>query len=257
MIQNHFISTLLLSLAVQVVFFIYAAWKRTDTVTDLSYGLTFIILAIYSLIVHQTFLPYQIVAAGLITLWGIRLATYLFIRINTMKRDKRFDGIREKFWSFASFWFFQAIAVWVISIPATYLHLLSIETPFGIVMVLGVMVWAAGMIIETIADVQKFTFKNNPANKGKWIMTGIWKYARHPNYFGEMTCWWGIFILSIPLQSGLSWITIIGPITITYILLFATGIPTLEKKYNEIYKDNEEYQKYKRSTNLLIPFPRV
>ena len=122
MIQNIFISTLLLSLAVQVVFFIYAAWKRTDTVTDLSYGLTFIILAIYSLIVDQTFLPYQIVASGLITLWGIRLATYLFIRINTMKRDKRFDGIREKFWSFASFWVFQEIAVWIISIAAKYRH---------------------------------------------------------------------------------------------------------------------------------------
>ncbi|PIZ65362.1 hypothetical protein COY15_03380 [Candidatus Roizmanbacteria bacterium CG_4_10_14_0_2_um_filter_39_12] len=256
MFENLFITTLIISFVVQILFFIYAAIKKTDTVTDLSYGLTFIVLAVVGLFFSKTFFLFQIIAFVMVLAWGIRIATYLFIRINAMKRDKRFDGIREKFLSFAVFWFFQAIVVWIVSLPATYVHMQKGDMPLSMIMIGGVLIWTTGMIIETFADMQKFQFKNNPANKGKWIATGLWKYARHPNYFGEMLCWWGIFIFSIPFQSGLSWLTIIGPLSITYTLLFATGIPTLEKKYNEIYKDNTEYQKYKKETNLLIPFPR-
>ncbi|PIQ73374.1 hypothetical protein COV58_02905 [Candidatus Roizmanbacteria bacterium CG11_big_fil_rev_8_21_14_0_20_36_8] len=256
MFENIFIWTLIISFAVQILFFVYAAIRQTDTVTDLSYGLTFIILAFTGLFSTKMFFIFQLIVFGMVLLWGIRIATYLFIRIKKMKRDKRFDGIREKFLSFAAFWFFQAITVWIVSLPATYLHMQKYDMSLNSIMIVGVLIWSAGMIIETVADMQKFNFKNNLNNSGKWIDTGIWKYARHPNYFGEMMCWWGIFIFSLPFQSGLSWLTVIGPISITYILLFATGIPTLEKKYNERYKDNADYQTYKNNTNLLVPWPR-
>jgi len=256
MFENLFISTLIVSFGVQILFFVYAAVKKIDTVTDLSYGLTFIILACVGLFFTQTYLQFHVIAFIMVVAWGIRIATYLFLRINTMKRDRRFDGIREKFLSFATFWFFQAIVVWIVSLPSIYLFTISSDRKLNVWMVLGIGMWLMGMIVETIADMQKFTFKTDPANKGKWIDRGLWKYARHPNYFGEMLCWWGIFVFSLPFQIGFSWITIIGPLSITYTLLFATGIPTLEKKYNERYKDNQEYQAYKRRTNLLIPLPR-
>ena len=121
-------------------------------------------------------------------------------------------------------------------------------------MILGMIVWLTGLTIETIADSQKFKFKNDPKNKGSWIDTGIWKYSRHPNYFGEISCWWGIFIYSLSFQNGLSWLTIIGPVFITLLIMFVSGIPTLEKKYKERYKDNTDYQKYKNETNLLVPW---
>ncbi|MBN1168892.1 DUF1295 domain-containing protein, partial [Candidatus Woesebacteria bacterium] len=117
----------------------------------------------------------------------------------------------------------------------------------------GIMIWILGLIIEAVADQQKFTFKNNPKNKGRWIDTGLWKYSRHPNYFGEMFLWWGVFVFAIPFLNGLAWITILGPLYISFILIFVSGIPLLEKRYDEKYAVNEDYQNYKKATSLLIP----
>ncbi len=255
MMENLFISTLILSFIIQVLFFSYAAFFKTDKVTDLSYGLTFIALAVFTLLKNQTFYPYQILVVTLITLWGIRLAGYLFIRILKTKKDKRFDGIRENFGKFAQFWLLQAIAVWVISLPSTYLLSLKTTSSFNLSMLTGLLIWLMGIVIETTADWQKFQFKNKPANKNKLIMSGIWRYSRHPNYFGEISCWWGIFIYSLSFQTELSWLTIAGPVFITFLILFVSGIPTLEKKYNERYKENKEYQLYKQNTSLLVPLP--
>ncbi|MFZ5437922.1 MAG: DUF1295 domain-containing protein [Patescibacteria group bacterium] len=252
---NLFIDTLFLSFLIQVLFFVYAAFFKTDKVTDLSYGLTFIALAVFALLKNQTFYPYQILVVTLIAIWGIRLAGYLFIRILKTKRDKRFDGIRENFWKFAQFWLLQAIAVWVISLPGTYLLSLKTNSNFNLLMMTGLLVWLMGIVIETTADWQKFKFKNKPANKDKLIMSGVWQYSRHPNYFGEISCWWGIFIYSLSFQAGLSWLTITGPLFITFLILFVSGIPTLEKKYNERYKENKNYQLYKQNTSLLVPLP--
>ncbi len=255
MMFNPFVSTFILSLIVQLLFFIYAAAFKTDKVTDLSYGLTFIILAICTFLTHSLFQPIQLLVLILVSLWGVRLAGYLFIRILKTKRDKRFDGIRENFTKFAQFWFFQAIAVWVISLPAIYI--ISFKHPLSpsLSTFIGSILFLFGLGIETIADWQKFIFKNNPKNKNDFISHGIWKYSRHPNYFGEMLVWWGIFVITIQIQNVSSLFTLAGPLFISYILLYVTGIPTLEKKYQTRYKNNKKYQAYKKSTSLLIPFP--
>ena len=151
--------------------------------------------------------------------------------------------------------FFQAVAVWVISLPSTYILSLKIERSFGFAMNLGFLVWIAGILIETFADYQKYVFKNDPKNRDKWTDVGLWKYSRHPNYFGEMLCWWGIFIYTTPFLEGLYWLVIAGPIFITFILLFVSGIPPLEIRYDKKFAKNRNYQKYKRRTSLLIPLP--
>jgi steroid 5-alpha reductase family enzyme len=255
MLPSFFLKTLFISFIIQILFFIYAALFKTDKVTDLSYGLTFIIIALFSLLTNKTYFSYQILSVAMILIWGLRLSTYLFIRILKTKKDKRFDGIREDFFKFAKFWFFQAIAVWIISLPSSYINSLNIDIQLNTLMFLGLIVWLVGIITETTADIQKFKFKNDPKNKDKWIQSGVWKYSRHPNYFGEMLCWWGIFIFTIPLQNGASHLTIIGPIFITYILLFVTGVPTLEKKYDKRYINNPDYKKYKKETSIIIPLP--
>jgi steroid 5-alpha reductase family enzyme len=121
----------------------------------------------------------------------------------------------------------------------------------GLLEIIGAAVWIIGYLFESIGDLQMMNFKKDPANKGKIITSGVWKYTRHPNYFGESAMWWGIFLIVVNIANGL-W-GIISPATITFLLLFVSGIPLLEKKY----KDNPEFQEYARKTSIFIPwFPK-
>ena len=137
-------------------------------------------------------------------------------------------------------------------LPATFILNSSLDLPLTTLSYIGIIIWIMGFSIETIADHQKFTFKNK--NKTGFITTGLWRYSRHPNYFGEMTLWWGLFLIVIPYLSGLAWLTILGPLFITFILLFVSGIPPLEKKYDQRYGKLKEYQEYKKNTSVLIPW---
>jgi steroid 5-alpha reductase family enzyme len=253
--MNIFLSTLILALFIQVIFFLFAAYFKTDKVTDLSYGLTFIILGIFTLSCNKNPSFVQIILLLMVIAWGTRLSLYLFQRIIKTKKDKRFDGVRENPIKFARFWLLQALSVWIISLPTTYLLSLKFTNGWNPILSIALFVWLTGLVIETLADLQKYFFKNNPQNQGLWISHGLWKYSRHPNYFGEILCWWGIFIYSLPYQSDLSWLTVTGPVFITFLLLFVSGLPPLEKKYDKIYQNNLSYQKYKKSTSLLFPLP--
>jgi steroid 5-alpha reductase family enzyme len=250
--------TLALSLGIQAVFFAFAAAFRTDKVTDLSYGLTFFVLAAVLLAHGDTSWGPQLALAGMVMLWALRLAGYLLYRIMRIKRDPRFDGIRERFWKFFQFWFFQGLIVWVIMLP-TILWFSLPEAGGGTWtrwMVAGAATWLVGLVIETLADVQKFRYKSREGKAARWMSIGLWRYSRHPNYFGELLCWWGLFVFVLP---GLGWWALLGlagPLAITYVLLAVTGIPTLEKSANEKWGADAEYQQYRRDTNKLVPWPR-
>jgi len=254
MLINIYLLTLVASLLVNIFFFTFASTFKTDKFTDFTYGLTFIILSFFTLFKNQTFYPYQLLLVTMVTLWVVRLVSYLFIRILKIKKDRRFDKIREKPLQFLKFWVFQAFAVWVIMLPSIYILIRKEDKTIGLVMILGAAIWFLGLFIETVSDWQKFTFKSKPENKNLWIESGLWKYSRHPNYFGEALLWWGIFVFCLPFIKGLAWLTIIGPIFITFILLFVSGIPPLEKRYDKKYAKNRAYQRYKKKTSLFIPF---
>jgi steroid 5-alpha reductase family enzyme len=115
---------------------------------------------------------------------------------------------------------------------------------------IGASIWAFGLVFEAIADFQLKKFIKNPQNKGKIMDRGLWRYSRHPNYFGEIVLWWGIFIITLSTMD-LWYLKIIGPLTITVLIIFVSGIPLLEKRY----QDNAEYQKYKLRTSSLLPLP--
>ncbi|KKP69755.1 hypothetical protein A2X44_04760 [candidate division CPR3 bacterium GWF2_35_18] len=255
----NLMTTLLLALILQFLFFIFAAIMKTDKLTDFSYGVSFIILVIYLLLKHPNPSLSQILIAICVIIWGIRLVSYLFIRILKIKKDTRFDGVRENFKKFLQFWILQGLSIWIIMIPTSIFISLSVESEnyyLNINNLLGILLFTIGIIIESVADYQKYVFKNELKNKGKWIKTGLWKYSRHPNYFGEIIIWWGVFIYTINLLSGLTYLGVIGPLYITFLLIFVSGIPPLEKRYNNIYKDNLEYQRYKKTTSILIPLPQ-
>jgi len=250
---NILLLVLLIIFGIQVLFFIFAAAFKTDKVTDLAYGLTFVIIAWFLLIRNGMFDLTRILLVLMVTIWGVRLAGYLFYRILKTGKDKRFDGIRENFWKFAGFWTAQTIVIFVVML-SSIIFLEQANVEWQILSSIGLCIWLIGFITETIADQQKFSFRNNPKNKDKWIGTGLWYYSRHPNYFGEILCWVGIFIYTIPVLTGIEWLGIISPISITATLLFFSGIPTVEKKDDERYGKNKEYRKYKKTTSVLIPW---
>ena len=247
--------TLIISFLIQTVFFAFAASFKTDKVTDLSYGLTFIIIASYLFFKNLTLSFIQLAVYWAVIIWGVRLVAYLYNRILKIKKDRRFDGIRENFLKFARFWLFQGIAVWIIMIPSILVLSSQEAKPFGFLAWAGLAIWLIGLLTETIADYQKFVFKNQPKNKNKWIQTGLWRYSRHPNYFGEMLVWWGIFSLALPYLAGWKLLSMVGPLFITFILLFVSGIPPLEKRSDQKYGKNKKYREYKKKTSLLIPLP--
>jgi len=181
--MSGLLPTLGICLAIQAVFFAFAATLRTDKVTDLSYGLTFVIIAIVLLLQGDPTGAPQLAVTLMVALWGVRLAGYLFFRIFQMGRDKRFDGVRENFLRFFRFWFFQGVAVWVIMLPVIVWF--RNPGPWNLLMTAGVMVWAAGFVIETVADAQKFAAKRQPGGESRWMDTGLWRFSRHPNYFAR------------------------------------------------------------------------
>jgi steroid 5-alpha reductase family enzyme len=242
------------ALTVNAAFFAVAAARKTDVVTDLSYSLTFALLAI-ALLFTGAAKPVQMVASLLVLLWAVRLGAYLFRRILRMKVDHRFDGIREKPLSFARFWTFQAITVAVVMLPVSYL--LDRDHPQGLGgwSIVGAAVSIAGLLLETVADAQKSAFRAKEENRGRFVASGLWRYSRHPNYFGEMLVWWGLFAYVIPELHGAAFAVAAGPVSITLLLLFVSGIPPLERSADERYGDDPAYRDYKRRTSILVPLP--
>ncbi len=238
---------LLLSIGLNLVMFIPAYIFQTDKLTDISYALTFILLSLTALFTGELSTS-KIVAAAMVCLWGLRLGGFLFYRILQTGKDKRFDEIRNDPLKFIHFWALQGVSVWVV-LMSFNLYMGS-ETVFSIA---GIFIWLTGLIIEAVADQQKYNFRQKKT--GKWIDTGLWHYSRHPNYFGEILCWTGMYIYTFTSLSYLNkFIALISPVYITVLLLFVSGIPRLEEYADNKWGDNKKYQKYKKNTNILIPW---
>jgi steroid 5-alpha reductase family enzyme len=244
--------SLAVALAVNGAFFVVAAVRRTDVVTDLSYSLTFALLAVTLPFIGARE-PVQLVAALLVLLWALRLGGYLFRRILRMKVDHRFDGIRERPLRFARFWLLQAITVAVVMLPVTYFLDRDDPPGAGIWAAAGAAVWLVGLVVEAVADAQKSAFRAKEENHGRFIESGLWRYSRHPNYFGELLVWWGLFVYALPVLHGAAFAVAAGPVLITVLLLFVTGIPPLERSAEEKY--GSSYREYRRRTSLLVPLP--
>lgn len=252
----NILTTLIASFAVQGIFFVFAASLKTDKVTDLSYSLSFALLSIALVLANRAFTPWSLLAAALVVIWSARLGAYLLSRILKIGKDARFDDKRGDFLKFLSFWVLQAIVVWLVMLPVSVFLSLPANGGMGAISIAGALLWALGFAIEAVSDAQKYAFRNNPAKAGLWIETGLWKFSRHPNYFGEVLLWWGLFVLVLPALPTPFLFTVIGPIGITLLLLFVSGIPLLEKSADARYGDKPEYQAYKRRTSLLVLLPQ-
>jgi steroid 5-alpha reductase family enzyme len=251
-------TAIVLSLAVALVvngaFFAVAATRKTDVVTDLSYSLTFALLAVVLLFTDARH-PVQLVAALLVLAWAVRLGGYLFRRILRIKVDHRFDAMRDDPLRFARFWVLQAITVAIVMLPVSYFLDRDHPPGFEAWMVAGAAVWLVGLVIEATADAQKSSFRAKKENRGHFVDSGLWRYSRHPNYFGEMLIWWGLFLYTVPVLHGWAWTVIAGPVFIMLLLLFVSGIPLLERSADERYGGDPAYRVYKSRTSILVPLP--
>lgn len=249
------LETLLFALGLNLVMFVIAYSLRTDKLTDIAYATTFAGIALYGIITN-TMSPVKWLAFALVCLWAFRLGAFLLQRIRFMGRDKRFDSIRDNFWKFGKFWLLQAFVAWLVMLPVTLLLEVTRQPRLSTVAIVGTAIAVTGLLIETIADRQKFNFMQQPENKGKWITTGLWKYSRHPNYFGEILMWYGIFVLSYSyLSQANTWLAAVGPLTITVMLIAVSGIPILEKNADKRWGNDKKYQLYKQQTSILVPLP--
>ncbi|XP_031105421.1 uncharacterized protein LOC116010240 isoform X2 [Ipomoea triloba] len=255
-IDSHFLAiTAIVTVVYQFIFFIVTALLKFDKVTDFAGSTNFVILAILTLALKGSWHFRQVILSVLVVIWGLRLGLFLLMRIMQWGEDRRFDGKRDQLGRLAIFWTFQAIWVWTVSLPVTVVNASDDQPSLQARDIIGWLMWVFGIIVEVTADQQKLAFKNSPENRGKWCNVGVWKYSRHPNYFGEIVLWWGIFVASTPVLKGAEWLVVFSPVFITLLLLFVSGLPLLEESADKKYGNLPEYLSYKRETSPIILLP--
>ena len=245
----------LVAFAINWLAFIPSALARTERYYDLVGGISYIsVIAAAVLLSAELDLRATLVAA-MVAIWALRLASFLFLRIIKAGSDSRFDEIKTRPLKFLMAWTLQGL--WVLLTAAAALAVITggVREPLGIVGICGIAIWLVGIGIEAVADRQKSKFKDDPDNEGRFINTGLWAWSRHPNYFGEIVLWTGMAIVAVPVLQGWQWATLISPLFVTVLLTKVSGVPALEKKADERWGGQDDYEAYKRRTPVLIPKP--
>ncbi len=233
-------------------FLIALSWHRND-VADVAWGFGFVLVAVTSLLLHEP-AGRPLLVTALVAVWATRLSLYVHFRNRNKSEDFRYRKWREEwgksfyFRSYLQVFLLQSILLVLIATPIIYVCSVP-NPPLGYIDVVGALIWLIGFFFEAVGDEQLRRFMRDPSNKGRIMTSGLWRFTRHPNYFGEVTLWWGIFVIALGVPGG--WRTIIGPATITFLILKVSGIPMLEAKY----RGNPQYEAYQRRTSAFFPLP--
>ncbi len=236
-------------LLLNFVVFIVAFSKQTDALTDFTYCFSFVLgswLAYYS-----SPSTVSLCLSCAITLWAIRLGLYLAYRVHLTGRDKRFDTMRKDFVKFGAFWFLQGASVCIILLPFI-LCFPAITKTATTWLISGLIFFVVGFGIETIADYQKFNFRLSAQND-EFCDVGLWSVVQHPNYLGEIVCWWSLTITLTPYFSGWTWLGLLGPIWVTILLTKISGIPLLQQSWAKKYGHLDSFKQYQTNTPLILP----
>ena len=240
------------------IVFIPSMIKQTEHYFDLMGSISYVMTCVVSLylVTLSTDLSLRsIIIASLITIWAIRLGSFLFLRVKREGRDNRFNVMKTKFWWFLFTWTLGGLWVFVtmcagLAAITSGKNVDLFSHPLDII---GLSLWVVGFVTEVIADNQKSRFRSNPENANNFINEGLWKRSRHPNYFGEITLWLGITLMALPVLVGLQLITLISPIFVYILLTKISGVSMQEARAKKKWKDNEEYNDYLQNTPMLIP----
>jgi steroid 5-alpha reductase family enzyme len=250
-----------LSLAV-VLAYTTAIWLlslvlRNASIIDSFWGPGFALLAAVYFGAGDGFLGRKILIATLVVVWGLRLSFYILWRNWGKGEDYRYQAMREKagekFWwvSFFQVFLLQGVLLWLISAPILAAHFYDSPDELTVLDGLGAGLWAIGFFFEAVGDWQLASFKADLANKGKVMQSGLWRFTRHPNYFGDATLWWGYFVIAAATVDGL-W-TVFSPVLMTVLLMRVSGVALLEKAQVET---KPQYRAYIESTSAFVPWFR-
>jgi len=230
---------------------------RDVSIVDSAWSIMFVAAVLVYLLAANDFGLKNVIILALVLVWALRLSIHLTWRNWGEPEDHRYVEIRKKyspnfpFKSLFIIFLFQAVLAWIISLPLLGAITLRFEQTLitTTLLTFGIMLWIIGMFFETVADYQLARFKNNPSNHRKVMDKGLWKYSRHPNYFGECVIWWGFYLIALSMGA---WWSIISPLILTWLLLKFSGVVMLEET---ITKRRPEYEDYVKRTNAFIPGP--
>jgi len=237
-------------LAAAVVFWLASLWRDDVSIVDSLWSLMFLFTAlVYALDVDKG--PRTALVIGMVGIWALRLSMYISWRNHGQPEDYRYRQIRAnnepgfRFKSLYIVFILQAALAWLIALPLA--AAISGRDAIGMLDFAGIGLWIVGMIFEAVGDFQLSRFRSDPRNRGKVLDTGLWRFSRHPNYFGNATLWWGFYLIA--LSAG-GWWTIVSPLLMTFLLLKVSGVALLEK---DIGGRRPEYKQYIRRTNAFFP----
>jgi steroid 5-alpha reductase family enzyme len=236
------------------LWFLVALRLRRNDVADIAWGAGFIVLALVAQFAVADVSSRGILVLALVTVWGLRLSLHIGLRNRGKAEDARYRKWREEWGNHAPIrayfqvFMLQGLLIVPVLSPVTFV-LAHPDADLTWLDALGGAVWLVGFVFEAVGDLQLARFKKDPRNGGRLVTSGLWKYTRHPNYFGEVTLWWGIWLIACSAPGG--WKTVVGPATITALILLVSGIPLLERKY----EGNLEFKEYKRRTSAFFPLP--
>jgi len=253
-----YIQGLLVIVAFFSLIWILSVLLKNAGIVDIFWGLGFVLVATFYFVVTPDISTRKFITMALVVLWGLRLSIHIFLRNLGKPEDYRYREFRKnygekRYWWFSYFQVFllQGFLVWLISAPLLAVNYFAVENPFGITDVFGILIWLVGFTFETGGDWQLTRFKAIPANKGKLLQTGFWKYTRHPNYFGDAAVWWGFAVLSI--ASG-CYLPVLSSLLMTWLIIKVSGVSMLERTMKNTKPGFEDYVK---KTSGFIPwFPK-
>jgi steroid 5-alpha reductase family enzyme len=236
--------------------FIKSALKNRNDIADQAWGMGFVMISLLTLALNQATGSYLIVLA-LVSIWGFRLFWHIYKRQRASGENQRYQELVDKnksrfVESYLKVFMLQGIFMFIISLPIINFGFYNGSfKDLVFVNWLGLAVWVIGFFFESVGDYQLKMFLSKPENKGKIMMDGLWRYTRHPNYFGEITMWWGIFLVTYQGVSTNLWLaSAVGPLLISYLLIFVSGIPMAEKRQ----RMREDYRQYMKTTSALVPW---
>ena len=248
----------IISFGVQWVAFI-PAWKNhSEHFFDLTGSLTYLTVTIFAALTIPSLDLRATLLTFMVGFWAVRLGTFLYTRVKSVGADTRFDVMKYDFFWFLMTWTLQGLWVFLTSAAALAAVTAAGQEKFSVLGIAGLSIWIIGFVIEITADEQKRRFRNeindqgNQVNRGTFIRSGLWKYSRHPNYFGEITLWVGIAVIALPVLSGWTFVTLVSPVFVYLLLSKISGIPMLEASANKRWGDNPEYQRYKKETPVIF-----
>jgi steroid 5-alpha reductase family enzyme len=241
-------------LTFMVLWFAVAAKARRNDVADVAWGPGFVLVAVVALLQQDVVTRRSALVLAIVGAWALRLALHIGLRARGAGEDPRYRKWREEWggsviWrSFFQVFMLQGALLLVISLPVLYVCAAA-PSSLGPLDVIGAGIATLGIGIETVADAQLAAHRRKRAPRPRFLRAGLWRYSRHPNYFGEILVWWGIFLIALAVPGG--WAAVLGPITITALILWVSGIPMLEARY----VGDPEFEDYKRRTSALFPWP--